>query len=363
MRRSVDTADLASRLGTVDQPFVVDVREPAEFSDWSIPSAVNIPLNELSERLAEVPTEREVVTVCGSGSRSAAAADLLESAGRNVADLVGGMAAWGETYDSVTLRLGAVAIVQVRRRGKGCLSYLVGSGDTAFAVDPSLDTAVYRDLAADHGWTITRVFDTHLHADHLSGARVLSAETGGSLHLNPADTFDFSYQALVDGDRYELPGGTGFAVAAMTAPGHTGGSTVFVVGDEAVLSGDTLFVEGVGRPDLADRAEEFARNLYRSLRDKVLALPDAMVVLPAHYGEGVLVVPAQPVCARLGDLRSALAPLAFDEDEFVAWATEQSTPRPPNYAEIVEVNMGRASMAADQLRQLERGPNRCSVSR
>ena len=184
------------------------------------------------------------------------------------------MAAWGTVYDTVELAAGAATIVQVRRRGKGCLSYVIGSGDEAFVVDPSLDLDHYLAVAADKGWRITRVFDTHLHADHLSGARDLAAATGASLHLNPADTFAFDYTPLTDGDRHQLPGGVEMSVAALHTPGHTMGSTIYVVGDDAVLTGDTLFVDGVGRPDLADRAEEFAHNLYRSLQERVLTLPD-----------------------------------------------------------------------------------------
>ena len=85
------------------------------------------------------------------------------------------MAAWGKVYDHVTVDGDQVRIVQVRRRGKGCLSYVIGAGDEAFVVDPAIDIDVYRDVAAEHGWRITRVFDTHLHADHLSGARALAA--------------------------------------------------------------------------------------------------------------------------------------------------------------------------------------------
>ena len=108
-----------------------------------------------------------------------------------------------------------------------------------------------------------------------------------------------------------------------------------------MLTGDTLFVDGVGRPDLADRAEEFAHNLYRSLQERVLTLPDDAVVLPGHYGEGVAVHPHQPVGAPLGELRRTLEPLQLDEEHFVAWATERATPRPPNYVEIIKANMGR----------------------
>jgi glyoxylase-like metal-dependent hydrolase (beta-lactamase superfamily II) len=362
MYRDAEPAELASRLGTTDEPVVVDVREPAEFTAWSIPSAVNIPLGELDSRASELPTGRDVFTVCASGSRSAAAAEILSRAGRQVANLVGGMAGWATTYDAVTLEFDDVRVVQVRRRGKGCLSYLVGAEDQAFVVDPSVDTEVYTRLADEHGWRIARVFDTHLHADHLSGARALAEEVDAHLHLNPADPFEFDYEALGEEDDFELPGGVTFHVAAIHTPGHTRGSSIYVVAGRFVLSGDTLFVDSVGRPDLAERAEEFAHNLYHSLHQKVLTLPDDALILPGHYGEDVVVRPDRPVGATLGELRHTLAPLSYDEDEFVSWATARSAPRPPNYVEIIQANMGRTAAAPAALRELELGPNRCSVS-
>ena len=296
------------------------------------------------------------------GARSSSAAEILSRTGRKVANLVGGMVGWATTYDAVTLELDDVRVVQVRRRGKGCLSYLVGAGDQAFVVDPSVDTEMYARLADEHGWRITRVFDTHLHADHLSGARQLAEAADAYLHLNPADPFEFAYEPLGEEDRFELPGGVSFQVAAIHAPGHTRGSSIYVVADRFVLSGDTLFVDSVGRPDLAERAEEFAHNLYHSLHEKVLTLPDDAFVLPGHYGDHVVVRPDRPVGATLGELRHALAPLSYDEEEFVTWATARSAPRPPNYVEIIEANMGRSGAPLAALRQLELGPNRCSVS-
>jgi glyoxylase-like metal-dependent hydrolase (beta-lactamase superfamily II) len=278
-----------------------------------------------------------------------------------VANLTGGMAAWARLYDTAVCELARATVVQVRRRGKGCLSYVVGSGGEAFVVDPSIDTAVYHQVAEERGWRIARVFDTHLHADHLSGARALADQAGATLHLNPADTFEFAYTPLVDGDRFTLPGGVEMAVAALHTPGHTQGSTVYLVGGQALLSGDTLFVDGVGRPDLAERAEEFARNLHRSLRDRILVLGDDVTVLPAHYGEHVTVRTDTPVAATLAELRAAVAPLGLDEEPFVSWAVERSTDRPPNYARIITANMGRSLEPVASLAWLEAGPNRCSA--
>jgi glyoxylase-like metal-dependent hydrolase (beta-lactamase superfamily II) len=149
---------------------------------------------------------------------------------------------------------------------------VVGAGEEAFVVDPSLETDRYMDEAARRGWRITRVYDTHLHADHISGARALAGATGASLHLNPADAFEFAFVPLADGHYFELGGQVHFGVSVFSTPGHTRGSTVFEIGGRAILTGDTLFIDGVGRPDLAERAEEFAHDLYRSLHTKVLSL-------------------------------------------------------------------------------------------
>ena len=360
--RDMSAAELSARLGGDDEPFVLDVREPSEVAEWTIAGAVNIPVGELEQRIGELPRDREIVVVCATGSRSALAADALAHQGLRVANLRGGMAAWGATYDWVVANLdGDVRVVQARRRGKGCLSYVVGADSDAFVVDPSLDLDVYLEIAAEHGWRIRRVFDTHLHADHVSGAPALAALTGASLHLNPADTFAFAYTPLGDGDTFTLADSCTFCVAALRTPGHTQGSTVCFVDERAVLTGDTLFVDGIGRPDFAERAQEFAHNLYRSLHERVLTLPDDTFVLPGHYGDAVRVRPDAPVGAMLGELRVRLAPLSFDEDAFIAWATERATPRPPNYVEIITANMGRSELSRAELARLEAGPNRSSV--
>ncbi len=359
--RDIDAAELAGRMGTTTAPVVLDVRDPDEVEEWSIPGSVNVPVGELERRVDELPRDREVVTVCASGSRSAVAAELLTRRGLHVSNLRGGMAAWARVYDWVSIDVDGARVVQVRRRGKGCLSYVIGGDAEAFVIDPSVETDVYLEIAAEHGWRIAHVFDTHLHADHLSGARALADRAGAVLHLNPADTFDFAFAPLHDGERFSLGGGLHLAVAALRTPGHTEGSTIYFVGDRVVLTGDTLFVDGVGRPDLAERAEEFAHNLYRSLHERVLTLPDDALVLPGHYGESVRVEPDTPVGATLGALRASVDALAFDEDAFVEWATARATPRPPNYVEIIKANMGRPNLPTADLQRLEIGPNRCSA--
>lgn len=341
--------------------YLLDVREPDEVAEWQIPGARNIPLATLSSRLDEIPPEKEVVVVCAKGTRAQQGAELLAERGRPSRVLEGGMGAWSSTYDLVEREFGGATVVQLRRRGKGCLSYVVGAGSSAVVIDPSRDLARYEEVARRHGWTITHVLDTHLHADHLSGARALSADTDAELWLNPADPFDFEFEPLVDGKAIELAPGIDLRVASVSVPGHTEGSTMYQLGDYAIFTGDTLFLESVGRPDLADQAEGYAHHLFHSLHDRVLPLSDEILVFPAHFGPGVEVHAHQYVTRELGSLRHALPALELDEEEFVKWAVANVKDRPGNYRQIVGINAGQEQSGPDDA-ELELGPNHCAIA-
>ena len=310
---TIATTDLVGLLDTPERPFLLDVREPDEVAEWSIPGVVNIPLGTLAERLDEVPTDESVVVICAKGARAQSGAEILAAAGRPSAVLVGGMGAWASTYDTA------------------------------------------------HGWTITHVLDTHLHADHISGARSLVEATGAQLLLSPSDPFEFNFTPLTDGLRIELTSDVALTVSAVSVPGHTEGSTMYQLGEAAIFTGDTLFLESVGRPDLADQAAEFAENLYRSLHERILTLGDDTMVFPAHYGAAVPVVAGAFVARPLGELRSTLPALALSEADFVAWAIANVTDRPPNYQRIVRINAGRDGIDADAA-EMELGPNRCAIA-
>jgi glyoxylase-like metal-dependent hydrolase (beta-lactamase superfamily II) len=358
----ISADDLLSAIDAGSDVFLLDVREPDEFATWRIPGAVNVPLGTLASRLSEIPSDHEVVAVCAVGSRATTAVEVLGGAGLDAVVLVGGMAAWSTVFDEAEVQIEGATIVQIRRRGKGCLSYLVGVRDRAVVIDPAADVDQYLARAAARGWSITHVFDTHLHADHVSGARVLAAATGAELVLNAEDRFGFPHVALQDGMAVPIAEGVALTVSVLATPGHTSGSTTFLLATSAVFTGDTLFLESVGRPDLADRAEAFARALYRSLHDKVLALPDTALVLPAHVGQGVEVRGGVVVTATLGTLKRRLWQLSADEEAFVSWAVASVAERPPNYATIVATNKSGRAVDDEERAELEAGPNRCAVA-
>ncbi|MCX6508762.1 MAG: MBL fold metallo-hydrolase [Actinobacteria bacterium] len=360
---NITTAEsLLPLLGTAHSPFLLDVREPDEFADWVIPGAVNIPLGQLEARLAEVPSDRGIVVICAKGARAHSGAAMLAVRGITASVMDGGMSAWATTYDSVEVTLAAATVIQLRRRGKGCLSYLIGAGTAAAVIDPSTDIDRYTSLASHHGFRITHVFDTHLHADHVSGGRALAEATGATLVLNPADTFHYPYTPLTDGLSVELEHNVHLTVEAVSAPGHTQGSTVYRLGDAALFTGDTLFLESVGRPDLADQAEEFAHALYATLHTRILTLADDILIFPAHWGDAVPVTFGELVTARLGDLRPVLPALAYSEEDFVNWALTHVKDRPPNYIEIVKFNAGMSTLSAEEISEMELGPNRCAIA-
>ena len=347
----------------LDDPslYLLDVREPDEVAEWQIPGVHNIPLGSLDSRSGEVPRDGDIVVICAKGARAQEGAELL--AIHHIASRVleGGMGAWGSTYDRVTGEFAGATVVQLRRRGKGCLSYVVGAGERAVVIDPSRDLSRYLDVANEHGWTITHVLDTHLHADHLSGARELAAAARAALWLNPADPFRFDFEPLVDGKSIELAPGVDLVVSSVSVPGHTEGSTMYQLGQHAIFTGDTLFLESVGRPDLADEAEGYAHHLFHSLHERVLPLSNDIMVFPAHFGAGVEVNSGHFVSRQLGELRDSLPPLALSEDEFVRWAVANVKDRPGNYRQIVGINAGQAELDGSAA-ELEFGPNRCAVA-
>lgn len=359
MHRAITTDELLSLLASTPELVVLDVRTREEVADWSLPKVLNIPVEELATRLDEVPLGCPLAVVCLRGRRSQEAGGILDEAGIDALVVEGGMSAWGRTLAVAELEVGSATVVQLRRVGKGCLSYLIGVDGQCAVIDPSGDLARLEAEIDRREWTVTAVLDTHLHADHLSLARQLAARHGASVIMKD-DGYGFDVVTAAPRTRIEIAGGFGLEVRA--TPGHTTGSSSFLLDGGVLFSGDTLFVESVGRPDLENRAEEFARHLYRSLHEELASLPDEIVVLPAHMGARVDVVPGELVGTTLGELRDRLEALRLDEAAFVAWAAGQAVAWPPNYHAIVEANRGLAELSPEEAVELELGPNRCAVT-
>lgn len=355
---STSARDLKRFLDEGRQVLLLDVRSPEEFADWRIPSAVNLPLPRLlaGERPDALPGT-ELVTVCLHGARSEKAREVLSRAGYRVTSLEGGMVAWNTVYDVAAVPAVTAEVRQLRRVAKGCIGYLVASGGEAIAIDPTIDVEAYIEEAERLGARIDKVLDTHAHADHASGSRRLAAATG-ALYLAPEEVGAAAGAHVRDGDAIQVGSAT---LRVMDSPGHTPGSVTYLV-DDLAFTGDTLFVESVGRPDLGQDPRPNARALWRTLHERILRLPVDTRALPGHFGESVRIEPGRPVAATLRELRAGLPALSMREDEFVEWVARNALPKPGNFEALKRYNQALADADVEELQDLEAGPNRCSVA-
>jgi glyoxylase-like metal-dependent hydrolase (beta-lactamase superfamily II) len=367
MTKQIEPETLREWLDAQQPVTVLDIRTDEDRSQWAIPGSVHLNAYEALRAgqpgaLADtaLPTDRPIVTVCNAGRVSQAAADVLTARGFDARSLSGGMKAWSLAWNAADVPLPdtSVRVTQVRRTGKGCLSYVVSSANEAAVIDPSVSPDVYVRIAQRHGWAIRYVIETHVHADHLSRARELARQTGATLMLPKQNRVGFEFTAAEDGDRIHFGSAS---LTAMHTPGHTDESTCYIVNETAAFTGDTLFTNGVGRPDLhadPDAARQRARALFSSLSRLRQLAPD-MLVLPGHASEPIA-FDGRAVAARLGEVAMWLSGWLVSESEFVDRVTSRLPPTPPNFVRIVDLNEAGEFPSGD-VTDLEAGANRCAV--
>lgn len=362
----IGPAELADRLARSEPLTVLDIRLDA---DWPIEGPGATLLHVPAERVLADPAgvasrlDGPVAVVCNRGLMAENVAGALRANGADAQVVSGGMRGWIAALRAWPVEIGLddVEVVQVQRPGRGCLSYLVASGGEAVVVDPAPDAAFFADLAERMGARITQVIDTHIHADHLSGARALAELTGARLRLSePALERGLAYADAVvpiaDGEEIAL-GSTTLRVLAL--PGHTTDMTGIVVGERALVSGDSLFADGIARPDLQrgdpEGAQEMARLLHATLHERVLSLPGDVVLLPGHAHPGVH---GEAVAATLDEVRAAVSELSIeDASEFAVALTAEMPARPANYETVIAVNSGTHPFDPE----LETGGNSCAT--
>ncbi len=244
-------------------------------------------------------------------------------------------------------------------------SYMIGSEAEAAVVDPQRDVDIYLKAADEQNLKIRHIFETHLHADFVSGHKELAARTGARIYIGAQARAGFQHVPLTDG--FEVRMGA-VRIRALETPGHTPESVCLVVTDEnkspeskssegksaqpcAVLTGDTLFIGDVGRPDLSrtHTPQQLAGLLYDSLHQKLLALPDAVMVYPAH-GAGSLCGRAMRAerSSTIGAERLTNYALQIaSREEFIAQLTTNLPARPDYFLEDAEINRSGAAALTD----------------
>ncbi len=363
---AIPPAELADRLARHEPTTILDVRAEA---DAPIEGENVTTLHVPAERVLADPgavaarLEGPVAVICNRGQTAQDVAEQLRARGAEAIVLEGGMRGWIGTLQarSVDVGLPDVDVLQVQRPGRGCLSYVIAAGGRALVVDPAPDASFYVALAESLGAAVTDVFDTHIHADHLSGARALVELTGATLRLpEPALERGVAFADAVaparDGDEIELGGLT---LRVLHLPGHTTDMTGLVVGERAVVSGDSLFADGIARPDLQrsdpEGALRMGRLLHATLHDRLLSLGEDVVLLPGHAHPGVH---AEAIAPTLAEVRDTLSELSIvDPGEFAAELVADMPPRPANYETVIAVNSGTHPFDPE----LETGGNSCAT--
>jgi glyoxylase-like metal-dependent hydrolase (beta-lactamase superfamily II) len=358
---------------------VLDVRAPERLQNGTVEPVppdrfVNrrgsevLALEDLSQ-LGLDPSD-PVVVVCGHGSDSRKIAEHLNGRGFVARSLHGGINAW--MMLTVPRELPAPSsgfdrLIQFDRIGKGALGYVLISDDAALVIDPPRDFRAYLDAVERAGARVTAVADTHVHADYISGGPALAAATGARYTLHPADAvfpYDDTPGALTFEpleDRQVLEVGRG-RVTARHVPGHTEGSVTFEVGEEAAFTGDFLFIDSVGRPDLAGKTEAWAEDLFRSLRTAKEAWPASMRIYPAHYATDAERNPDRTVGRTFGRIMEHNEPLRLaDPAAFRTWVTEHVSTPPEAYRKIKAINVDLLEVDPTQADELEAGKNECAL--
>lgn len=233
----------------------------------------------------------------------------------------------------------------------GCASYVFGCGTVGrcAVVDPQeRDIDAYVAFAEAKEMRITHVIDTHVHADHRSGGRALASRIGASYGLHRSADVDFPFEPLDDGRTIAL---RNTIIRVLHTPGHTPESVCLLVSDLRrgpepwfLLTGDTLFVGAVGRPDLPGHTRENAAQLYTSLKEKLLTLPDALEIYPAHFSGSVCGagMSGKPM-TTLGFEKRWNPLLGLSSEEFVNTIGEGIPAKPTEMEAILRFNQGRAS--------------------
>lgn len=363
----ITVAELQKMFEEGKQVNVLDVRPEDQRAEWKIAGSVYENayhgLKQGDQNILDhinLPKTIPVVTVCAAGVTAAKATAILNEKGYAAFTLEGGMKAWNYAWNTAEIKDGNLTIIQVRRVAKGCLSYVIGSENEAIVVDASLDPEVYQQIAARHNWKIRYVMDTHIHADYISRTIELAKATN-AVHLfteNAEVAYDFT--PLSDGDI--APFGNGSVTAVLT-PGHTSESISYLVNDKYLLTGDTLFTDGVGRPDLKadpEQALQKAAQLFTSV-SKILSLSkEDLFILPAHTSTTVA-FDGNIIGDKLSRLSVEIELLGLPKDEFVTQTIRRIPPTPANYLQIAALNKKKNYEGINPA-DLEAGANRCAVS-
>ena len=357
---------------------LLDVRNNEEFGRFKVEGPhlskmINIPYMEFIEKEDEsvaqvqLPKEESIRIVCAKeGSAKYVGEILVKNGWKDVRYLAEGIKSWGNMLaPKLVASESGYELYQFIRPGKASCSYgLIFEGDMA-VFDPSRNTQFYQDFANEHGARIVKTLETHLQADYISGSQQISTDTGAQIvgHANDFKDATFEYKTLDDQEIFKFSKG-GPEIEAIHMPGHTPGSTSYLIDKKYMVTGDTVFILSIGRPDLGGMAEDWSKMLYNTLKTKIAELNDDLVILPGHYIEWAEANAQQMFTDTLGSIKNKNADIygIDNEADFVRFIKDNMRKQPDEYAQIRKVNAGLLQVDDEDQEIMDLGKNECAAS-
>ena len=372
--KSYSADDLFSFLIQKEDVIVLDVRNEEDFGRFSVEGPfpfdmVNVPYFDFMEEedasVAKVSHEKPVKVVCAKEGSAQYVGEILMNHGfKDVAFLTGGIKTWGNmlTPKRINPESDDYALYQFIRPAKASCNYgLLYKGEMV-NFDPSRNYDFYHSFADSQNVKIVRTFETHLQADYISGSKKIADVTGAEIMANVGDFKDasFQYSGVKDGESYSV-GGDGPEIKVLHSPGHTPGSTSYIIDDKYFITGDTVFILSVGRPDLGGKAEEWSVMLFDTLTNKVQNLDKKLKVLPGHYMDWNEANDSLLFVENLGEVihRNAGVFKIATPENFTQYIKDNMRKSPEIYGEIRKVNVGWLDVDMNEADIMDLGKNEC----
>lgn len=367
--------DLFTWLSTKMDIIVVDVRNTKEFAKFKVEgpfpfTLLNIPYFDFmefeEESLAKLPRGRKIRIVCAKEASAKYVAEIINKNGfDDVGYLQGGINTWGNLLvPGLLVDTDGYQLYQFIRPGKASCSYALLAGDEIMLFDPSRNIDFYLDFAAQHNARIVRTFETHLQADYIAGSRMISKQAGAAFLANEADFAgaDLTYTRLGDKQNYGFSG-SGPEVRIFFTPGHTPGSTSYLIDNKYMISGDTVFIKSIGRPDLGGKAEEWSELLFTTMK-KIKTMDRDIIVLPGHFMDWEEADDKLRFACTLGEAISKNRAI-YDIDSiegFIAFIKANMRIQTEEYTKIRRINANLVQVDEDEQNTLDIGKNECAAS-
>ena len=332
--------DLKRLIESGAPPLLVDVRSSEERRVVHLPGDRHVPLETLGDALAFLPRNRPIVTYDHFGAQARRATRFLQDRGFPLsAALEGGLEEYSRVADPDLARYpdedptSPLFLRQISRPDSGCLAYFLGDrvAREAVIVDPGREVGPYQALLSEGRWRLVAIIETHTHADHLAGHSALHAATDAPIYLSRRSEAHYPHRSLAEGDAVAFGGEE---VLVLETPGHTP-DHVTLRSRDRIFTGDTLLLGSCGRTDLGGGSPE---DLYASLTEKILALPDETEVYPAHYGARHALTERHVSTIGFERVRNE-ALTQGSLEAFVRYMTEGWPPKPADFDRIVRTNL------------------------